>query len=147
MSKGHEAKKTYAPKPLIPGRVASTPGLHTPAQTFRLLGNPGLNVVPPRGKGERRQPTHTTVAALRRRADLQIQQDKELQDFETSHTHLGLCHGFGNCRIRRFNHLCPSQMLLNICGCSWVSHGMFTSHDRGAGSVWPVYTENRPWRS
>lgn len=90
------------------------------------------------GERERRQPTHTTVTVLPRRREFQIQQDKELQDFETSHTHLGLCHGFGNCRIHRFNHLCPPQMVLNGYDCSWVSHGMFTSHDRGAGSVWPV---------
>lgn len=52
LSKGHEAKKTHAPKPLAPGRVASAPSLHTPAQTYRFLGNLGFNVVPPRRKGE-----------------------------------------------------------------------------------------------
>lgn len=69
---------------------------------------------------------------------------EELQDFQIWK---GLLHDCSICRVCRFNLLCPPLTLLTGCGCSWVSHGAFTTHDGGLGVSGPPYAENTPQRS
>lgn len=64
-----------------------------------------------------------------------------------THVWKGLLHDCSICRVCRFNLLCPPHALVTGCGCSWVSHGAFTTHDGKLGAFGPVHAENTPWRS
>lgn len=154
LEQGHEAWKTQTSEPPVPGRAAGTANSLTRAWTCGLLGSPASDTVPLRRK-ERRQPTRSTTAALRGRAEVQIQcapclvaHPKSSRTFKClTHVWKGLLHDCSICRVRRFNLFHPPHTLLTGCGCSWVSHGAFTTHDGGLEVSGPAYAENTHWRS
>lgn len=125
--------------------------IHGPAGS---LGYPASDAAPPR-KRERKQPTHSTTAALSGRAEVQIQhaprlvaQLKNSRTFKClTHVWKGLLRDCSICRVHRFNLLCPPHTLLTGCGRSWLSHGAFTTHDGGLGASGPAYAENTLRRS